>query len=480
MELFEQRLLAEGLRAIEADSPALSAPVSAKPAVGFEERLLQRAVALDPQLQMASLFSRFQGVTKNLFALLALFLFVLGASSVQQLFFSEQGTQINFFWAFALFFIPNLLALCLWLLFFLRPNLLNSGWLARFSLFILKAIEKRFNPQATQHPHFWLLFKCYFKVCFSGALGRCLLSAVTHLLWLSYFLGATLMLVIMLATHQVDFIWQTSLLSLESFQWLTELLAYIPDLLGFPVPSLEQIQQSHLGAVNVIADAEQSRFVWSSLLISSLLVYGLLPRFFLFLFMQFLLKRERKQFSLNLSDPYYVQLRQQLKPNVTSLGISDPDTFKATSSEHQESKVVSSQLPTSFYPIAIELSETQLMICNKHVKQYSPEHSEALQHICDFQGQQSLLKGFADIKEQAVVLYVTLSRLPDRGLSGFMKSLTRSGNKPFYLLLIDDGFSEASQVNKRRSDWYTLAAQVGIPLDNIIHLKSTNGTENYE
>ena len=473
MDLFEQRLLAEGIRAVEGDFPALSAPASTVPTGSFDKLLLQRAVALEPQLQITTLFLHFKGISKNLFTLLALFLLVLGASSVQQLFFSEQGTQINFFWAFALFFIPNLLTLCLWLLFFLRPGLLNSGWLARFSLFVLKAVEKRFNTQAAQHPHFWSLFKCYFKVSFSGELGRYQLSAITHLLWLSYFLGATLMLIIMLATHQVDFIWQTSILSLQSFQWLTELLAYIPELLGFPVPNIEQIQQSHLGVVNVISDAQQSRFVWSSLLISSLLIYGLLPRFFLFLLMQLLLKRKRKQFSLNLSIPYYVQLRQQLKPNVTSLGVSDPDSFKAIPCEYLDSEIASSPLPASFYPVAVELSETQLIICNKHVKQYSPEHSGALQHICDFQGQQSLLKDFAGIKQQAVVLYVTLSRLPDRGLLGFIKSLTGLGGKSFYLLLIDDGLSEASQSDKRRSDWYTLAVQAGIPLDNIIHLNAT-------
>ena len=472
MKLFEQRLLAEGLRAIEGDSPALSVPVSEKLATSFEGRLLQRAVTLDPQLQITMLFSHFKGLAKNLFILFALLLFALGGGSVQQLFFSEQGTQINFFWAFALFFIPNLLALCLWLLFFLRPGLLTHAWLARFGLFLLKTVEKRFNPQAAQDPHFWPLFRCYFKIRFSEELGRYQLSVLTHLLWLSYFLGASLMLVIMLATHQVDFIWQTTILSLANFQWLTELLAYIPDLLGFPVPNLEQIQQSHLGTVNIIVDAQQSRFAWSSLLISSLLIYGVVPRFFLFLLMQFLLKRERKQFSLNLSSPYYVQLRQQLKPNVTSLGVSDPDRFKVTPSEHLYTEISSQPLPASFYPVAVELSEKQLMICQKHIKQYSPEHSGALKHICDFQAQQSLLKDFAEIKQQAVVLYVTLSRLPDRGLSGFIRSLTRLGHKSFYLLLIDDGLSSPEQVNKRRSDWYTLAAQADIPLDNILHLKS--------
>jgi hypothetical protein len=282
------------------------------------------------------------------------------------------------------------------------------------------------------------------------------------------------MLVIMLATHQVDFVWQTTILSLQSFQWLTELLAYIPNLLGVPVPDAIQIQQSHLGAVNVIADAQQSRFVWSTLLISSLLIYGLVPRCFLFLLMLFLLRIKRKTFTLNLSNPYYVQLRQQLKPNVSALGISDPDTERAIPDEHlYHSKSGSQPLPAVFYPLAVELSDAQLHLCYQHVKQYSPAQSESLKHICDFQSQQSLLSDFADIKQQAIVLYVALARLPDRGLLGFIKSLTSLGGKSFYLVLIDGGRAQSMQLDKRRSDWYALAAQAGIPLDNIIHFKST-------
>jgi hypothetical protein len=471
LSLFQQRLLAEGVRAAEGDYPALSAPPLSNADADFELLLLDRAKQLDQELQISVLFTHFKALTKNVFILLSLLLLVLGASSVDQLFFTEQGTQINFFWAFGLFFIPNLLALCLWFFLFLQANLLSGGWLAHLSLFLFKTVEKRFNPQAAQHPHFWPIFRCYFKIILSGDLGRYQLSYVTHLLWLSYFVGATIMLVIMLATHQVDFIWQTSILSKQSFQWLTELLAYIPNLLGVAVPDPQQIQQIHLGAVNLLADAQNSRLVWSSLLISSLLIYGILPRFFLLLLMRFLSIRKTERFNLKLSLPYYVQLRQQLKPNVTSLGISDPDHSKIEATHPQHLQTASHQLPSCFYPVAIELSESQFIECRQHVKHYSPEQFVLLKNVCDFQAQQCVLNEIATISQPAVVLYVTLARLPDRGLLAFIKSLTCLTSKSFYLLLIDEGLMESSYVSKRRSDWYLLAAQADIPLDNIIQLK---------
>lgn len=472
MSLFQQRLLAEGVRAAEGDYPALFSPALNKAEASFELLLLDRAQQLDQKLQISTLFSHFKRLTNTLFVLLSMLVLILGASSVGQLFFSEQGTQINFFWAFGLFFIPNLLALCLWLFLFLQKNLLSAGWLAHFSLFLFKTVEKRFNPQATKHAHFWPLFKCYFKITLSGDLGRYKLSCVTHLLWLSYFVGATIMLVIMLATHQVDYIWQTSILSEQSFQWLTQLLAYIPNLLGVAVPDPQLIQQSHLGSVNLLVDAQNSRMVWSSLLISSLLIYGILPRFCLLLLMRFLLIRKTQRFQLSLSQPYYVQLRQQLKPNVTSLGIKDPDFSKMGVKHPPQLETANHPLPPCFYPVAIELSERQFIECQKHVKHYSPEQLALLKNVCDFQTQQCLLKEIATTEQKSLVLYVTLARLPDRGLLAFIKSLTSLTSKSFYLLLIDEGHMASSYLSKRRSDWYQLATQADIPLENIMQFKT--------
>ena len=477
MEQFEQRLLAEGLRAIEGDSPTLLVSENVQSVFSFEGQLLQRARALDPQLHISPLFQHFKGLTKTLFSVLAICVFILGASSVQQLFFVEQGTQINFFWAFALFFIPNIFALFLWLLLFFRPHLLNKGWLARVTLFLSKVLEKRFNSQTSQHPHFWSLFSCYFKVCFSGQVGRYQLSAVTHLLWFSYFCGATSMLILMLATHQVDFIWQTSILSLENFQWLTQSLAYVPDLLGFTVPDLEQLQQGNLAASHILADAQLSRFAWSSLLISSFFIYGLLPRFILWVIMLFVLKIKKKQFCVDLSLPYYVQLRQQLKPNVTTLGISDPDVLQRASMQPVNIEVSSATLPELFCPFAIELSDVQFATCSQHVKQHSREYAERLKNICDFQDQRWLLNQVEVLTKKAIVIYVSISRIPDRGLVRLFHSLLEFNNKSFYLVLIDDGFLDPMQTNKRCSDWYRLATQVGISLDKIVRLHAVKPNE---
>ncbi|MFT5559695.1 MAG: hypothetical protein ACI9RZ_002183, partial [Sphingobacteriales bacterium] len=57
------------------------------------------------------------------------------------------------------------------------------------------------------------------------------------------------------------------------------------------------------------------------------------------------------------------------------------------------------------------------------------------------------------------------------------KSLTCLSSTSFYLLLIDEGLMESSHISKRRSDWYQLATQADIPLENIIQFKTRGADE---
>jgi len=465
---FESRLLAEGVRTIEGASPEQLTHTNKSNEKSFEALVLDRANQKDHQLQISSLFSHFKKLTKNFYRLFACLLFLLGGVAVQKMLFTEQLTSINFFWAVTLFFIPNLLMLVVWLGLFLKPSLLQSSSLTTFSFAAIRLLEKRFNKEGVKQEGYWALFHCYFEVHFSKQLGRYQLSMLTHLLWLSYFIGATLMSVMMLATHQVDFIWQTSILSLDSFQALTQFLAYLPQQLGFPVPSVEQIQQSHLGAEKLL-DAETRRLAWSSLLISSLLLYGVLPRLLLLLVMRYQFRQETVRYHLDLTLPYYVQLRQLLKPNKTSLGVSDSDgeaLALRTDKNSIDVQASTQQFSDDFYPLAIELSNQQFTLAQSHLQQSNNSSSIALVNVCDYTGQRTLLTALEASEEASIAIYVALSRAPDRGLKRFIRELSALKDKQFHLFLLVDN----KQSSKRDSDWYQLADEVGIALDNILHI----------
>ena len=355
-----------------------------------------------------------------------------------------------------------------WLFLFFRPSLLENNNLRYLSLGVIKFFERYFNRSSITKKHYLTLFNCYFRINFSKQLGRYQLSKLTNQFWFSYFVGAVLMSVVMLATHQVDFIWQTSILSSDNFQVLTQYLAYFPQQLGFPVPSTEQIQQSYLGTGELL-DAENRRLAWSSLLISSLLLYGLLPRLFFYLLISVQFKRQKSRYRLNLSASYYVQLRQLLKPNKAIIGVTDADT----ENKKEEAAVVKNAqkegvLPSHFYPIAIELSGKQLSLASEHLLQCQPLSNQPLFNVCDYESQQRLRTELQKNESDDVVLYAALSRLPDRGLKRFIGELTAFPNKCFHLVLIVE-----NKHNKQRdSSWYQLADETGIKLDNILHIEA--------
>jgi len=468
---FKSRLLSEGVRAIEGASPDLVNDTHKSHEKDFETLVYERAIDKNLTLHVSPLFAHFNKLVTHFYRLFACLLFILGGLAVQKMLFTEQLSEINFFWAVTLFFIPNLCMLLFWLCLFLKPTLLQSSSLTKFSLATMKQFEKRFNRSTTQRQDYGALFHCYFELHFSKKLGRYQLSTLTHLLWLAYFVGATLMAVVMLATHQVDFIWQTSILSADAFQGLTQSLAYFPELLGFPVPSLEQIQQSHIGTDNLL-NAESRRLAWSSLLISSLFLYGVLPRLILLLLMRYQYKQATLAYRLDFSLPYYVQLRQSLKPNKTTLGITDADEEKQEGvispavSEGPLQTTENVSLAGDFYPLAVELSEQQLGCAERHVKQSNGNVLSALTNVCDYQAQRQLLTDLATVHHTSVAIYVAFNRVPDRGLKRFIRELTVNRHQSFHLLLITDNAN-----NKQRdSDWYQLADEVGIALDNILHI----------
>lgn len=479
MKLFETRLLTEGVKSVEGDSLTLAACINISKEKSFESLLFERTEIKNKSLQISSLFLHFKKVISNIYVLLAILVFIVGGVAVRNVLFTDPLISVNFFWAFALFFIPNILMLIVWLLFFLKPRFIQNSSLARFSLMLIKQFEVRFNKHLNADKSYQSLFKCYFNIHFGKDLGRYQLSILTHLLWLCYFSGATLMSIVMLATHQVDFIWQTSILSSDAFQGLTELLAYLPLKLGLPAPSIEQIQQSYFTTDNLL-DAENRRLAWSSLLISSLFLYGLLPRLCLFLLMTYKLKCKKIAYRLDLSNAYYVQLRQLLKPNKTSLGITDADDDLSEiqgNVDYKESKILS--LTEDSYPIAIELSDKQLFLAIEHLKRYNSKFVDELINACDHQTQTSILATIKKSNSKTIVLYVSVSRLPDRGLKRFIGELTSLPDKEFQLFMIVD----KNHSLQRNSDWYQLANNVGIKLDNILHIEvdkpEVEGT-NYE
>lgn len=139
---------------------------------------------------------------------------------------------------------------------------------------------------------------------------RWMLGSLTHAAWALATLSAIVVLLVSLATRHYTFVWETTLLPPGVFIALTASLGWLPAQLGFPIPDMETIRTSSHTA-STLPDAQRA---WSGWLIGCIAVYGLLPRAMLGLLSFAMLYRARLKISINLSEPYYMQLVQRLQP----------------------------------------------------------------------------------------------------------------------------------------------------------------------
>lgn len=471
MSLYQKQLLTEGIRIIEDDIPGTSFNANYD-SLTFEQALNKRTQLAELRYQITPVFNHFQRLFKLFSGLMCLLFFVLGASSVTQLLVTEKSSQINFFWAIILFIAPNILSLCIWLLLYSKRDVFSGGWLANLSLASIGLLDKLDHKITIKHPHYAALFHYYFKHRFGAYMGRTLISLISHLWWSSYLFGATLALLLVLATHQVDFIWQTTILNEKTFLEFTQLLTYFPNILGFNVPNSGDISSASISMVNSLDVAQNNRISWANLLIFSLCVYALLPRFILLSLFYRRVKRKEKKFKLNLTLPYYLQLKSILQPLVSAPFIKDADSQAENpkcadnhSNRYYNEKM---KLPENAYPLAVELDVICLQQAVSHVTQHYATH---LINAVDDQTQQIILSELAISQQQQILVYVDLTRLPDRGFLRLLKKCHYKINAEVFLILLGrEKIGQNAYLLGRLENWLEIAELAHISPQRVTYL----------
>lgn len=148
---------------------------------------------------------------------------------------------------------------------------------------------------------------------------RWYLGKISHQLWLATLTGMLLALVVLLMVRDYNFAWESTLLSGETIASLVGMIAWLPDLLGFPTPTAEEVLQSQKFSVQsdgATITTNISSYQWAMLLISSLLIYGIVPRAILWAVCALLFNR--KKMVLDINEPYYQKILDFWSRKVTN------------------------------------------------------------------------------------------------------------------------------------------------------------------
>ncbi|MHC8369084.1 DUF2868 domain-containing protein [Pseudomonas sp. ZT5P21] len=345
---------------------------------------------------------------------------------------------VNVFWALGSLLGLNLILLLSWALGLMFAGE-HGATLGRLWLWLSEKLAR--DAKAVQlAPALLLLLQ-------RRKLNRWALGMLINGMWLLAMLSALVILLMLMATRRYGFVWETTLLSADTFVAMTQGLGALPALLGFSVPTVDMIRASGDAALNI----ESARQAWAAWLVGVLVIYGIVPRLLLALFCLWRWKSGRGTLHLDLSLPGYAQLRERLMPTSERLGISDA----APEHLHRVESGVSELQSDGALLVAIELDNQ---------RPWPPPLPKTVSDAGVLDSRESrnkLLEQLSRFPPARLAIACDPRRSPDRGSLALIAELARSASATrVWLLQAPPG--EALDA-ERLGDWHVALQQLELP-----------------
>jgi len=369
--------------------------------------------------------------------------FLLGLIAAPSAFATSQSNQVNIFWLFIVLLGFNLLNLTAWFITMLatmRHKSESKGMLLSSLIFLNKKISKysHIDEDTTEA---YLHWQCPTQS------NKWLISSVSHGAWGCYLFAGWLMTLLLLLTNQVDFVWETTLLSDEAFIQLTQTLSIIPQWFGLSLPNQLDILASR---IDLVSQNSSTRQHWANFLLASIMIYGVLPRLVLTLISMsmYYLKRSTQPLS---TQERLIQNRYQYQ-EIHSKVIVDHDSNKTVKTESTWNQEQIDTLDDSAFLQAwalFEWSAPQPSFLNK---------ASSLS-LLNSRKEQTLF--LIEATPKPVYILVDSSQSPDRGSRRFFTQVSASYSSAFMAIFDGEGANFVE-------DWQRLAKEAQLPFTRII------------
>ena len=256
------------------------------------QKLHRRASRIDSNGNLARVLGKIDGRIKGIMIVMSV---VWCVSGFLGLFTLLQTNVVNFFYVLVCLLGFHTLMLGGWLVMTLInqgrqspswfANFVSPSYLIRGKDDVTKAAVELYERQLQHSGMRWYL-------------GR-----FSHQLWLATLTGMMFAIIFLLIVRQYSFSWESTLLSDQALISLTQVLGWLPSMVGFDVPDNAAIVQSRL-----VTDAMPLSVArqWASLLIGSLIMYGIVPRAIAWAFCALMFRRKKMRLDIKL--PYYQKI----------------------------------------------------------------------------------------------------------------------------------------------------------------------------
>lgn len=295
---FRDVTLAETLRLMEeagalddADEMALAharAPTE-------QDRILERARLLARRLGLLDDWARLKTGLWIAAGVLVLLAYLLAGGLLTRVLGS--GQTVNAAFAFLAMLGVPLLALLVWLLWAFASALSSQGsapWSLGQPMLALAA-----RMPWLRGPHSLVLMRGANAALRQQRLSLWVFGAITHAVWAMAFLLALLTLLVLFSFQAYQLTWETTILGPAFFDAFLRVTSWLPRALGFAVPAQAVVQAAP-------SAADSQAIAWW--LLSSALLYGLLPRLMALVVCAAVWRRRAQQLGIDTRDPYFHQL----------------------------------------------------------------------------------------------------------------------------------------------------------------------------
>jgi hypothetical protein len=269
---------------------------------------------------------------------------------------------------------------------------------------------------------------------------RWYLGRFSHQLWLATLTGMLLAIIFLLIVRQYSFSWESTLLSDQALVSLTQVLGWLPSMVGFGVPDSTAIEQSRLVTEAMPLSVARQ---WAGLLVGSLLMYGIVPRAIAWAFCALMFRR--KKMRLDIKQPYYQKIL-----NFWQRHVVDADDF--------------TEAPAPIAPKATVSAGKKLVALLEYPAQQDKwwqsgldgsshgfEQSSEIENfgIVDDRDDMARLKNYLDAHPVQVLLGIHSKALPDRGTLRKLDQIAAHAKDGLIVQLLSDTNSAAGLTDAR-------------------------------
>ncbi|MEH6912123.1 MAG: DUF2868 domain-containing protein [Oceanicoccus sp.] len=422
-----------------------------------EQAIAQRATLLLSTAEKNKLLAPAKHYRQLSIALLSFFS-ILGGFATVEVFSGVERASANFFWILLGLLGVNALSMFIWLVLIVWPNTDNQSgsWLMSLQVWLSRKRSQDNNAlQAWQQ-----------AISNTGG-QQWHLAVISHGLWLAFLSGTLIMAWLLLSTRQFDFVWETTILDGNTFVHISQWLTTLPSLLGIELPTAKHVIASRIGESP--QDPDELRLLWSNLLLSSLALYGLLPRAIALLYAIFVRRHHWNKAAPDFSTPYYYQLKMRLSPDTIAEGVVDND---------RDSRVPTNDFSASNTATIAKLEQLE-GVCLAGLEcdgKWPPLLSElGLDYLSptvlsvnaiDRSTREQLLTEASNHNVHNILLLARFEATPDRGIVRFIRQLN---DKPasLWLLLVEHRTQQTSQ---QWHDWLSAACDAQLQPQQIARL----------